>query len=79
MPTTGQHVFIIGGTAGIGYAIAKAAVELGCRVTIAGRNAATAQAAAAALGPSAVGIAVDLANTAAIRGAIAGGTPSNIS
>jgi len=75
MPTTGQHVFIIGGTAGIGYAIAKAAVELGCRVTIAGRNAATAQAAAAALGPSAVGIAVDLANTAAIRGAMAGETP----
>ena len=75
MPTKGQHVFIIGGTAGIGYAIAKAAVELGCRVTVAGRNSATAAAAAETLGPSVHGIAVDLGNIATIRSAIAGETP----
>ncbi|MFQ6553798.1 SDR family oxidoreductase [Aestuariibius insulae] len=34
----GQHVLIVGGSSGIGFAVARAALDLGARVTLAGRS-----------------------------------------
>jgi NAD(P)-dependent dehydrogenase (short-subunit alcohol dehydrogenase family) len=75
MPRAHEHVLIIGGTAGIGLAIAKAACAIGCTVTIAGRNATTARDAAAALGPNASGIAVDLRSPHTVHDGLADGPP----
>jgi NAD(P)-dependent dehydrogenase (short-subunit alcohol dehydrogenase family) len=53
------HVVVIGGSAGIGRAISKGAVDAGARVTIASRNAERVREAAAALGSSVAGGVVD--------------------
>ena len=39
MPKANEHVVVIGGTSGIGLALARAAHGLGCKLTIAGRGA----------------------------------------
>jgi NAD(P)-dependent dehydrogenase (short-subunit alcohol dehydrogenase family) len=71
MPEEGS-VVVIGGTAGLGLAIARAYAERGANVVVTGRDAGRANAAAADLGPNATGIAFDLAEPAAIAPAIAG-------
>ena len=50
MPRPGEHVVVIGGTSNLGLEIARAAAGLGAKVTVAGRNRAKADAAAAEVG-----------------------------
>lgn len=57
---TGKVVVIVGGNSGIGLASAKAFAAEGAHVVISGRNAATLQSAAQAIGPAAVAIQSDI-------------------
>jgi NAD(P)-dependent dehydrogenase (short-subunit alcohol dehydrogenase family) len=75
MPTAGEHVFIIGGTAGIGLATAKALVSTGVRVTIAGRGAERAAEIAGSIGHTAEGVHLDLEDPTSIKTALASGDP----
>ena len=65
-PLAGRHVLVIGGTSGIGAAVAAGALERGATVTVAGRDEARARAAAERLGAGATGAAVDVADPAAV-------------
>ncbi|HEY1941641.1 MAG TPA: SDR family oxidoreductase [Roseiarcus sp.] len=73
MPGTEQHIVVVGGTSGIGLAVAKAAYARGQRVTIAGRGADRAAEIASSIGPEARGAHVDLADLASIHAALADG------
>jgi NAD(P)-dependent dehydrogenase (short-subunit alcohol dehydrogenase family) len=68
---TGTAV-ILGGTSGIGRSLAERLAAEGMSVVISGRDAARAQAIAAEIGPSVTGVAVDLAQPATLRDALAG-------
>jgi NAD(P)-dependent dehydrogenase (short-subunit alcohol dehydrogenase family) len=63
----GQHVLVVGGSSGIGLATAKAAVEAGAHVTIAGRSEAKLELAVQALGHGAVGKPVDAMDDASVE------------
>ena len=65
-------VVVIGGTSGIGHALAAAYCARGARVTISGRDEAKAAAVAAELGGEARGIGFDLAEPHSIADALAG-------
>jgi NAD(P)-dependent dehydrogenase (short-subunit alcohol dehydrogenase family) len=54
-----QHVVVIGGTSGIGYAAAKAVASLGAEVTVVGRDPQKAEAAARQLGHKTTGVRAD--------------------
>jgi NAD(P)-dependent dehydrogenase (short-subunit alcohol dehydrogenase family) len=71
MPHTGQHVVIVGGTAGLGRGVAAACQAAGCTVTITGRDQTRVAAVAQELGPEVRGLALDLANPASITAAFA--------
>jgi NAD(P)-dependent dehydrogenase (short-subunit alcohol dehydrogenase family) len=66
---TGKHALVTGGSRGIGLAIARALVAAGARVTITGRDMATLEATARALGATA--IAMDVANAESVQAAFA--------
>jgi NAD(P)-dependent dehydrogenase (short-subunit alcohol dehydrogenase family) len=66
---------ILGGTAGIGRELAERLAADGMSVVISGRDAVRAQAVAAEIGPSVTGIALDLAEPATLRDALAGVGP----
>ncbi len=74
-PLAGRHALVTGGGSGIGAAIARHLLRLGAAVTIAGRQAARLEAAAADLaanGGAAVGwVALDVTDSAAIPAAFA--------
>jgi NAD(P)-dependent dehydrogenase (short-subunit alcohol dehydrogenase family) len=72
MPQSGEHVFIVGGTSGIGLALAQAAASLGTTVTIAGRGAERAAEIARSIGPGARGVHIDLLDSGSITEAIRG-------
>jgi NAD(P)-dependent dehydrogenase (short-subunit alcohol dehydrogenase family) len=64
----GQHIAVVGGTSGIGLAVAQLALAAGARVTVMGRNAARLD--AACTGPllgRAQGVTVDVSDEAAVR------------
>ena len=63
-------VVVIGGTSGIGHALAASYCSRGARVTISGRDEARATAVAAELGGEARGIAFDLAEPHSIADAL---------
>ena len=67
-----SDVVIIGGTAGLGRALAEAYVARGARVAVGGRDAARAQDVAADLGGDASGFAVDLAEPYSIADSLRG-------
>ena len=60
MGLQGQKVVVIGGSSGIGFAVAKGALADGARVTIGSSNPQNVEAAVAKLGPGASGHAVDV-------------------
>ncbi|MFV5998916.1 SDR family NAD(P)-dependent oxidoreductase [Streptomyces sp. NPDC056231] len=65
---TGQKVIVIGGTSGMGYAVARHVLDAGGTAVVTGRSQAGADEAAAALSTHgrAVGLAADLADPAAV-------------
>ncbi len=65
-------VVIVGGTAGLGWALAQRYAERGRHVVISGRDADRAAGVAAAIGGDVTGIGFDLADPAAIAPALAG-------
>lgn len=68
---TGVRVLVTGGTSGLGRAMAAALVAAGARVALTGRHIASAEGVAAALGPSAIGIGMDVRDEEAVRGGVA--------
>jgi NAD(P)-dependent dehydrogenase (short-subunit alcohol dehydrogenase family) len=75
MPQPGDHVFIVGGTSGLGLELAKAADALGATVTIAGRGAERAAQIARTIGGRARGVHIDLLDSASIASALQGDEP----
>jgi NAD(P)-dependent dehydrogenase (short-subunit alcohol dehydrogenase family) len=73
MPNAKEHMVVVGGTSGIGLAVARAAHALGRQVTIAGRGAARAAEIARSIGPGVIGAPIDLEDAASIRAALADG------
>ena len=65
-------IVIIGGTSGIGRALAESYAGRGCRVVVACRDTGRAEQAAAEIGGATTGIAVDLSQPAGIAAAVAG-------
>jgi NAD(P)-dependent dehydrogenase (short-subunit alcohol dehydrogenase family) len=66
----GKTAFVAGGTSGINLGIAKRYAELGAKVAVAGRNPEKAQAAAASIGPDALGLSCDVRDFAAVRASL---------
>jgi len=64
-------VVVIGGTGGIGHAIAKFHADRGCRVVITGRDAERASGVAAEIGRNVSGIGLDVAEPETIEAALA--------
>jgi NAD(P)-dependent dehydrogenase (short-subunit alcohol dehydrogenase family) len=73
MPKRNSHIFIVGGTAGLGLAIARSAASLGCRVTIAGRGQERVAEVAKSLSPNVNSVHIDLEDPASIQAAFAKG------
>lgn len=69
---SGRTIVVIGGTSGIGLEIAKDVVARGDSVVLSGRDLDRAQEIAAAIGPGATGVAVDLSEPETIRAGLAG-------
>ena len=67
---SGKRAFVPGGYGGIGEAIARALVQAGAAVTVAGRSGEKAQALAKTLGAGSHGLAMDGQKTASIRTAV---------
>ncbi|HQS01493.1 MULTISPECIES: SDR family NAD(P)-dependent oxidoreductase [unclassified Polaromonas] len=66
----GRHAVVTGGATGLGYAIAQRLIESGGNVTLWDRDEAAARQAAAALGPRASAVAVDVSQHASVRAAV---------
>ncbi|SDZ51047.1 SDR family oxidoreductase [Herbiconiux ginsengi] len=66
MSLSGSTVVVLGGSSGIGFAVARAVVAAGARVVIASSSAARVEAAVAQLGPTAGGHAVDASDSVAL-------------
>jgi short-subunit dehydrogenase len=71
MRWTDATVVVTGGSGGIGFAVARAAMDRGARVGLAARRSAGLERAASALGPSVATARVDLADRSAVDQAIA--------
>jgi NAD(P)-dependent dehydrogenase (short-subunit alcohol dehydrogenase family) len=67
----GTRALITGATSGLGLAMARALVDAGARVAITSRDASRASRAATALGPSAVGLALDVRDEGAVAAGVA--------
>jgi NAD(P)-dependent dehydrogenase (short-subunit alcohol dehydrogenase family) len=66
----GTRVLVTGGTSGLGRAMAVALVNAGGRVTLTGRDRARAEAVAYEIGPSAIGIELDVRDEASVQAAV---------
>lgn len=66
-PLTGKRVVVLGGTSGIGFATAAAAVAAGAQVVVASKRQARVDEAKQQLGANAEGHALDLTNEAQVR------------
>ncbi len=67
----GTRALVTGATSGLGLAMARALVAAGARVAVTSRDAERAARAAAALGPCAVGLALDARDEAAVAAGVA--------
>ena len=70
---TGKHVFVFGGTTGIGFGVAESFAKHGAKVSIASRKQANIDAAMAALGPTGgniLGVAADVRDFNAVGRAL---------
>ncbi|HEY6831858.1 MAG TPA: SDR family oxidoreductase [Pseudolabrys sp.] len=72
MLLTAKHVLIVGGSSGIGFGAAQAALAQGAEVTIASRSRAKVETAVAQLGPKAQGQTLDITDNAAIEAFFSG-------
>lgn len=68
---TGRVALVTGGNGGIGLGMARGLAEAGARVVVAGRDAAKAEGALAALGPESSFVAVDIADPDSCRAMVA--------
>ena len=68
----GRTALVTGSTRGIGRAIAETLTAAGARVAVVGREAATAQSAAEAVGGGALGFGADVADPASVTALVAG-------
>jgi len=68
----GQHVVIIGGSSGIGLAVAECAIADGAEVVVGSSNAANVEAAASRLGNAATGAVVDVRDEASVEAFLTG-------
>jgi NAD(P)-dependent dehydrogenase (short-subunit alcohol dehydrogenase family) len=75
VPKSNDHIFIVGGTSGLGFALAEASNALGARVTIAGRGPERTAELASTIGPDVRGLHIDLEDSASIQTALAGDKP----
>jgi NAD(P)-dependent dehydrogenase (short-subunit alcohol dehydrogenase family) len=69
-PLSDTRVLVTGGTSGLGRAMAQALVEAGATVALTSRDQGRAEAVAAALGSAALGIVLDVRDTASVNDAI---------
>ena len=67
MSLSGTRVVILGGTSGLGYAVAEGAIRQGASVVVASKRAERVHAATASLGQHAEGHAVDLSSETSIK------------
>jgi NAD(P)-dependent dehydrogenase (short-subunit alcohol dehydrogenase family) len=68
MMVSGQHIVVIGGSSGIGFAVADAVAREGARVTIAARDPERLEAARQALGANAAAHRLDVRSEEAVQG-----------
>ncbi|MGB3845074.1 MAG: SDR family NAD(P)-dependent oxidoreductase, partial [Sphingopyxis sp.] len=71
----GQRVLVVGGSSGIGLAVAEGAAQHGASVTITGRDPAKAAAAAAALGRDAAAVTFEMTDEPAVAAFFAANSP----
>jgi NAD(P)-dependent dehydrogenase (short-subunit alcohol dehydrogenase family) len=64
----GHRVVILGGTSGLGYALAELAIGRGATVVVASRRQVAVDKAVAELGPGASGLTIDVTDEAAVQG-----------
>lgn len=67
MDLQGSHVAVVGGSSGIGLAVAQMASAAGARVTIASRSASRLSAAAASIGGAVVPVVLDVTDAGAVE------------
>lgn len=63
----GKHVVVIGGSSGMGLAIARAAAPAGARITVAGRDEARLARATTSIGPQATARRLDISDETAVQ------------
>lgn len=68
MVLEGKSVLVVGGSSGIGYGVAQAALKQGAKVTIASRSTEKLEAAVAKLGKTAQGATLDTGDANALEG-----------
>ena len=73
MPKANEHVLVIGGTSGIGLALARSAQALGCKLTISGRGEERVGEIAKSIGSGVSGRHVELDDANSIRAALTDG------
>ncbi len=73
MPKANEHIVVVGGTSGIGLALARAAHALGCKLTVTGRGAERVAEAAKSIGPGVIGSHLDLGDAGSIAAALEDG------
>lgn len=71
----GQRILVVGGSSGIGFAVAEGAAQHGASVTITGRDPAKAAAAAAALGRDAAAVTFEMTDEPAVAAFFAANPP----
>jgi NAD(P)-dependent dehydrogenase (short-subunit alcohol dehydrogenase family) len=67
---TGTRVLLTGGTSGLGLAMARALVRAGARLALTGRDPARARATAHELGPTAIGVGLDVRDADSVSAAL---------